>query len=177
MALTTTPGSETADSFATLAACDAYCEAQGLTDWTSVADSPADPKEAALRRATAFLSSAFTWKGTRTNGRSQALAWPRTDVEDGEGEAVASDDIPVEIIQATCLVAAKEVASPGYMNPAVVLADRVKRERVGPIEVEYLGGAMTPEASRPILMQLDDLVSGLVAAGNGGGLAGSAVRS
>ena len=45
------------------------------------------------------------------------------------------------------------------------------------LPVEYLGGAMTPEASRPILMQVDDLVSGLVAAGNGGGLVGTAVRS
>lgn len=176
MALVVTPGSATADSFVSLADCDTYCEAHGLTDWTSVADSPAEPKEAALRRATAFLSSAFTWKGSRTDGRSQALAWPRTDVEDAEGETVAEDAIPVEIVQATCMIAAKELASPGYMSPAVVLADRVKRERVGPIEVEYMGGAMTPEASRPILTLVEDMVSGLLATG-GGGLVGTAVRS
>lgn len=176
MALVVTPGSASADSFVSVADCDTYCEAHGLTDWTSVADSPIGPKEAALRRATAFLSAAFTWKGSRTDGRSQALAWPRTDVEDAEGETVEDDAIPVEIVQATCIIAAKELASPGYMSPAVVIADRVKRERVGPIEVEYLGGSMAPEASRPILTLVEDMVSGLLASG-GGGLVGTAIRS
>lgn len=176
MALTVTPGSSSADSFVSVADCDAYCEAQGLSDWTGAADSPADVKEGALRRATTFLSNAYSWKGTRTNGRSQALAWPRTDVEDEEGETVDDDAIPVEIVQATCLIAAKEVATPGYMSPAVVQADRVKRERVDMIEVEYLGGNMSAEASRPVLLQVEDLISGLVA-GTGSALVGSAARS
>lgn len=176
MALTVTPGSSSADSFVSVADCDAYCEAQGLSDWTGAADSPADVKESALRRATTFLSNAYAWKGARTNGRSQALAWPRTDVEDEEGETVDDDAIPVEIVQATCLIAAKEVATPGYMSPAVVQADRVKRERVDKIEVEYLGGTMNAEASRPVLLQVEDLISGLIA-GTASAFVGSAARA
>ena len=79
MALTveTGSGSATADAFVSVADCDTYCEARGLTDWTGAEDSPASIKEAAIRRATAHLSGAYAWKGARTKGREQALAWPR----------------------------------------------------------------------------------------------------
>jgi hypothetical protein len=177
MALTVTPGSATADSFVSVADCDAFCEARGLSDWTGAADSPADLKESALRRATAFLSNAYAWKGVRTDGRSQALAWPRDDVEDDEGETVANDEIPVEIEQATCLIAAKEVVTPGYMSPAFTLSERIKRERVGQLEVEYLGGSMSAEAVRPVLLEVEDLISGLIDGAGGNALVGTAVRS
>jgi hypothetical protein len=176
MALVTTPGSASADSFASLAECEAYCLAQGLTDWTGAADSPAEPKEAALRRATAFLSNSFTWKGAKANGRSQALAWPRTDVEDEEGDEVDAETIPVEIVQATCIIAVRELVTPGYMNPAVVMTDRVKSERVGPLAVEYQTTSFGPEAARPVLLQVNDLVGGLVST-TGSAIVGSALRS
>lgn len=177
MALIVTPGSATADSFVSVADCDTYCEAYGLTDWTGAADSPADVKESALRRATAFLSSAYSWKGVRTDGRSQALAWPRSGVDDREGDTVAEDSIPVEIVQATCIIAAKEVASPGYMSPAVIQSERVKRERVDKIEVEYVSGSASADASRPILLQVEDLIGGLVSAAGSNPIVGTAVRA
>lgn len=176
MALVTTPGASSADSFVSVADCETYCAAHGLTDWTGAADSPADIKEAALRRATAFLSNSFTWKGSKANGRSQALAWPRTEVYDGEGDEVSSTTIPVEIVQATCIIAAKEVVTPGYMNPAVVMTDRVKSERVGPLATEYVTASFGPEASRPVLLQVNDLVGGLIAT-SGSAIVGSALRS
>jgi hypothetical protein len=176
MALTVTPGSATADAFVTVADCDNYCTAQGLTDWTGAADSPADVKEAAIRRATAHLSNAFSWKGSRTAGRSQALAWPRLDVEDEEGNEVDSDAIPVEIVQACCHIAAAEVATPGVMNPTVDLTARIKRERIGPIETEYASVANQAELARPVLLVVGDLVGGLIAAGTNS-LVGTAIRS
>lgn len=176
MALVTTPGSASADAFVSVADCDTYCEAHGLTDWTGAASSPPDDKEAAIRRATAFLSNAFSWKGTRTNGRSQALAWPRTDVEDAEGETVPDDEVPVEIVQACCHVAAAEVATPGVMNPAVNLTERVKSERVGPIAVEYASVPNQAELARPVLLVVNDLIGGLLAGGTNA-LVGTALRS
>lgn len=176
MALIVTAGASDADAFVSVAACDAYCAAQGLTDWTGAASSPADIKEAAIRRATAYLSNAFSWKGYRVNGRSQSLAWPRADVEDEERNAVASDTIPVEIVQACCHIAAAEAANPGVMNPAVDLTARIKREKIGPIETEYAGVGNQAELSRPVLLVVGDLVGGLIAGGTNS-LVGTAVRS
>lgn len=176
MALTVTPGGSDADAFVSVADCDAYCASHGLTDWTGAADSPSNVKEAAIRRATAYLSNAFSWKGYRTDGRSQALAWPRTGVEDEEGNTVDPDTIPVEIVQACCHIAAAEAANPGVMNPAVDLTARIKREKIGPIETEYAGFGSQAELSRPVLLVVGDLVGGLIAAGTNA-LVGTAIRS
>jgi len=176
MALIVTPGAASADAFVSVADCDTYCEAQGLTGWTASVESPADTREAAIRRATAYLSSAFNWKGYRTSGRSQSLAWPRADVEDREGNTVPSDEIPVEIIQACCHIAAAEVVTPGIMAPAVDLTARVKSERVGPLAVEYASVPNQAEMARPVLLIVSDLVGGLLAGGSNP-LVGAAVRS
>lgn len=162
MAVIVTPGAADADAFVSLAACDAYCDAHGLTDWTGI-DSL---KEAAIRRATAYLNAAFEWKGTPTSGRTQALAWPRTLVVDADGYAVPTDAIPREIVNACCEIAVREVVTPGYMSPDVVLTDRVKSESIGPISTTYAdaGGA---GAARPVLLLVRDMVAGLATGGNG----------
>lgn len=173
MALITTAGSATADAFASLATVETYAEAHGKSDWTDSTDD--DAKEQAIRRATSWLSTAFTWKGYRANGRDQALAFPRRDVEDAEGEAVSSDEIPAEIVHATCEAAVYELANPGGLSPAVTLTDRVRSEQVGSLRVEYANAPMTAEAVRPVLLKVRELVSGLVAASSNP-LVGTAVR-
>lgn len=163
MTLTVTPGSASADAFVSLDDCADYCEAKGLTAWTSAADSPPDAKEAAIRRATTYLSTAFNWKGSKANGRSQALAWPRTDVEDAEGDTVADDEIPVEIVQACCEAAVAELSSPGYFAPSVDLTARVKSESIaGAVSTEYFAAPMNAQAARPAMAIVRDLVAGLV---------------
>lgn len=164
-----------ADAFVSLEDCDTYCTAHGLTAWTGEPSSPADLKEAAIRRATAYLSNSFTWKGSRLNGRAQALAWPRSDVEDEEGETVASDEVPVEVVSACCEIASRELATPGFMTPDVTLTDRVKREKIGPIETEYATTPLTAEAAKPIVSLVTDLIGGLLAT-TSSSLVGTAVR-
>lgn len=167
-------GLAAADAFVSVEDCDTYCTAHGLTDWTDATSDP-DADEAAIRRATTWLSTAFKWSGTKLNGRAQALAWPRVDATDGDGEDIETDEVPAEIVEATCIAAAYERANPGGLAPAVVMADRVKREKVGSLEVEYAGVANTPDAARPVLTRVLDLVDGLI----GGGVvayAGRAVR-
>jgi hypothetical protein len=167
MALTVTPGSATADAFVSVAACDTYCTARGLTDWTGAADSPADVKEAAIRRATAYLCNAFAWKGLPTSGRTQALAWPRAEVCDADGYAVPTDTIPREIVDACCEIAVREIVTPGYMSPDVVLTDRIKAESIGPISTTYADNGAAASASRPVLLLVRDMVAGLLSAGSG----------
>lgn len=176
MALTveTGAGLADADAFVSVADCTTFCEARGLNGWTERTSDP-DADEAAIRRATAWLSSAFTWKGYKLNGRLQALAWPRTDVVDEEDEDVASDEIPAEIVQACCIAAAYERANPGGLTPNVTLTDRVKSEQIGPIRTEYASTSMTADAARPVLTMVLDVVSGLVAVGSNS-LSGRVVR-
>ncbi len=176
MALTVTPGASDADAFVSLSACDDYCVAQGLTGWTGSTESPSDEREAAIRRATTFLSAGFAWKGYRLNGRSQSLAWPRSDVEDAEGETVPYDEIPVEIVQACCHIAAAEAATPGVMAPAVDMTARVKSERVGPLATEYASVPNQAELARPVLLIVNELIGGLLSGGNNP-LVGTAARS
>lgn len=173
MALTTTAGSATADAFASLATVETYAEAHGKSDWTDSTDD--DAKEQAIRRATSWLSTAFTWKGYRTNGRSQALAWPRADVEDAEGEAVSSDEVPVEIVQACCEAAVYELANPGGLSPTVTLTDRIRSRQIGSMRREFFSAPTTAEAARPVLLKVRELVGGLVAAGSNP-LAGRTLR-
>lgn len=168
-------GLAAADAFVSVDDCDAYCTAQGLNGWTSATRSPAADDEAAIRRATSWLSNSFTWKGYKLNGRSQALAWPRTDVEDEEGEDVASDEVPAEIVQACCIAAAYERANPGGLSPSVTLQNRVKAKGVGPLRKEFFAAPMTAESARPILTLVNDLIGGLLSGGNNA-LVGRAIR-
>ena len=168
-------GLSSADAFVSLADMADYAAKNGLTDWTSAADSPADDQEAAIRRATRYLSTGFSWKGYKTNGRSQALAWPRADVEDEEGNEIGSDEVPVEVVNACCEIAVRELVTPGYCTPDVVLSDRVKSERVGPVSVEY-AASYSVDASRPAILIVQDIVGGLLSVSSNP-LVGSAVRS
>lgn len=177
MALTVEDGTglADADAFVSVADCDTYCTNKGLTDWTGAASSPADEKEAAIRRATAYLSDSFRWKGYKLNGRSQALAWPRTGVLDEEDNVVASDEVPVEIVNACCEIAALEIATPGYTSPNVTLTERVKSEKVGSIAVEYASMPINADSARPVVIRVNDMIAGLLST-TGSSLVGRAVR-
>jgi hypothetical protein len=171
MALIVTPGAPDADSFASLEQADAYHSARGHGAWADAGD---DNKEAALRRATAYLSSSFSWRGYRLNRRAQSLAWPRHDVIDSDGDAVPFDAIPAEIVAATCEIAAVELANPGAMSPAVDLARQVKSEAVDLIKVEYVAPNGV-DAARPALPLVMDLIGGLLSP-SGSSLVGTATR-
>jgi hypothetical protein len=168
-------GKANADAFVSVEDCDTYCTNRGLSAWTDAPDSPPEIKEAAIRRATSYLSNAFRWQGSRTNGRAQALAWPRDGVVDGEGEDIATDEVPREVVDACCEIAAYEIDNPGGLNPAVVLNEQVKREKVGSLEVEYAAGVLSAENSRPVLFVVRDLIGGFIASGFNS-LVGTAVR-
>lgn len=178
MALTVEDGTglPEADAFVSVEDCDAYCTAQGLTGWTGATRSPPDDDEAAIRRATAWLSTSFAWKGSRALGRVQALAWPRSDATDGEELDIDDDEVPIEVVQATCIAAAFERANPGGLMPTVTLTERIKREKVGPLETEYAVATPSPDAAKPVLTSVAALIDGLLSTSGGNPLVGSSAR-
>lgn len=172
MSLVVTPPS--ADSYVTLAATDAWHSARGNAGWTG-ADSL---KESALRRATTWIDAAFgaRFRGVKTGGRAQSLAWPRTGATDAAGEAIGADEIPVEIQRATFEAALREIMTPGSLAPDIVpvttTGGAVKRIRkqVGPLETEteYTEGATTGP-TEPIFPVIDGLLGGLLGGSSSGG--------
>lgn len=165
MALTVTPGSEDADSYATVAAADAYHSDLGAAAWTGT-DAV---KEAALRRATAWIDGRYRarFPGVRTYARAQALEWPRVGADDAEGTPIPSDEIPDEVVAATCEAALRELVSAGSLSPDVTSSDAVKRAKAGPVEVEFASPAVTAAMARPTLTVVEDLLGRLFRIGGG----------
>jgi hypothetical protein len=152
--------------YGTIEGADAYHLARGNTAWLP---SPDDGKEAALIRASTWVDGAYggRFPGTRTEGRDQERAWPRTGAADREGNALPDDEVPREIEHATYEAALRERVTPGSLSPDFVPASGVKSETVGPISVTYRDG-ITLDGYRPIATVVDDLLFGLLGGRNRG---------
>jgi hypothetical protein len=132
-------GKTDADSYVSVADLVAYAEARGKT----IADSPADNAEAALRKATQWIDATYRarFSGTKTNGREQALQWPRTDAVDADGEEIAEDEVPAEIIQATCEAAIREYEDPDTLAPDLDRGGAIQSIKAGSVAITYADGA------------------------------------
>lgn len=162
MPLTTTPGSATADSYASLADALAYHAAMGNATWAAATDALREP---ALRRATLWLDATYRgrWPGYRLNARAQALDWPRKGVADNEGYAVDHLTIPAEVENATCEAALRELDAPGSLAPDYVAAEAVKTATAGPVSVTFKDGGGVGSVT-PILITVDGLLATLIGA-------------
>lgn len=163
-------GVEDANSYVSLDDCAAYCLARGLT----FATSPSSLGEQALIRATAAIDSSYRGRfpGYKANFRSQGLEWPRAVAYDAEGDLIPGDEVPVEIVNATCEAAVREFATPGSMAPDLERGGSVKRLKAGSVEIEYGANAM----ARTTFTVIDGILSAILESGSGGGLFGTAVR-
>ena len=171
-------GKADAESYASLATIVAYATARGLVFVITGGTNEADA-ESAARRATVWLDGAYRGRftGRRTNGRKQALEWPRVNAHDQQcpPDYIESDEIPQEIVDACCEAAIREKAAPGALSPDVTPGTIAKRERVeGAVEVEYVraGGVVD---QRPVATVIDDILGSLLGA-RSSGLFGKAVR-
>lgn len=154
-------GLTNADALVSLTYVDTYHSDRGNATWTG---QDAD-KEAAIRRASAFLDASFHWKGYKINGRDQAMPWPRSGVVDKEGYPVAANVVPVEIQRASAEIALKELVSQGSMTPEFVASERIKSEKVGSLATTYDLTRSDPESVRPVLLIVQDLIAGLLEGG------------
>lgn len=127
-------GLDNAESYLSVADATAYHTKMGnAVAWDAVGVEAV--QEAMLRRATNYLRSRYysMWAGTPI-APFQRLDWPRWGVPTWDGyNAVASDSVP-EDIKAACAELALKAAS-GDLMPDT--SQTVKREKVGPLEVEY----------------------------------------
>ena len=131
-------GMATAESYVSVADADARHTAFGNSAWTGT-DAV---KEAALRRATAYIEQAYRsrWQGVRMS-EAQALSWPRYNVI-VDSWSIASDEVPTEVANACADLALKALSAD--LNEDLDRA--VIREKVGPLETEY--SAYSPERKR-----------------------------
>lgn len=131
-------GLSNAESFISVADANARHTAFGNTAWTG-ADSV---KEAALRKATAYMEQAYRseWRGTKLL-RDQALSWPRYGAV-VDGWTVESTLVPTEVANACADLALRALADD--LNEDLTRA--VIREKVGPLETEY--SAFSPQSVR-----------------------------
>ena len=161
------------DFYGTVAAADAYHAARANAAW--VGEEPA--KQAALLRASVYIDGRYrkllasgVWQslfpGVKTEGRGQAREWPRTGAEDYEGHAIPSDQVPVEVEQATYEAALRELVEPGSPSPDFVAASTVKRQKVGPIEEEFsvAAGADGAASVRPVISIIDEMIAPVLVA-------------
>jgi len=148
-----------ADSYITVAELEAYCLERLLymPDDTEVGDQDEENKEAAILRAMSYIDSR-NFKGVKTD-RANPLIWPRDGVEDKDGYAVESDEIPTELTNALLRASYEEMYEPEILQPNVSRDDLVKREKIDVIETEYF------EHRSPVTTQftiIDEYLKGLV---------------
>jgi hypothetical protein len=157
-----------ADSYVTLDEFKEYADAHGL-DYESFDD---DELEQAIRRGTRFIDGNYAsqWLGRRTHGRDQRLAWPRTGVIDGDGDAIPVDEIPWEVKYASIESSHRELTDPGSLLPDYG-ESAVVEETVGPITVKY---DAPKRGDRPIRPVIDDLLVSLLLSGGGNSRVGYA---
>src|SRR6185436_4655409 len=120
-------GLSDANSYVSEDDADTYFDDRGNTTWGT----STDDKEAALIHATAAIDALYRYRftGYKTNMRDQALEWPRTASYDAQGNLV--EGVPVEIVQATCEAAYRELQEAGSMAPDLSRGGDVRRLQAG----------------------------------------------
>lgn len=118
--------------------------------------------EPAIRRASIYISNAFTYQGYKKNGRTQIQAFPRVGMLDNEGFGIDPDSIPREAQMATGYATMFELTTPGGLAPSGSLSQLVRQETVGPISIQYLDRNSGVEALRPTLYAVKDILSPLI---------------
>ncbi|CZT29839.1 DnaT-like ssDNA-binding protein [Pseudomonas cerasi] len=158
------------DFYGTVADADAYHAARANTAWNG----DDKPKQAALIRASAYIDGKFQaqnscgrWEslfsGAKTGGRAQALQWPRTGATDTEGYEIPTEEIPVEVVQATYEAALREIAVPGSLSPDYVASAAIKRQKVDVLEIEYQAASTDVGVpTRPVITVVDELIAPLL---------------
>lgn len=141
-----------ANTYVEVADVDAYATNHGYSEW----EGDADTKAAAILRGMNYIES-YNFKGKKT-ARDNPLKWPRAEVRDEDDYLLESDEIPDEVVKATCEAAYREVVSPGVLQEDRTTG--IKRKKVDVLETEYFqgggGGAST------VFTAIDHLLAGLI---------------
>lgn len=151
-------GKPDADAYVSADDCLAYAGKQGLVFSDDAA------AEAALRRATTWLDGAYRdrWSGVPTNGREQALQWPRKQAADVHGAHLPADEVPREVIEACCQAAIREFGQPGILSPDVTPGKIMTSAAVsGAVSVTWAASGGV-DGQRPVVTVIDDILAPLI---------------
>ena len=133
MALDPTPGASTANSFLSLSRAEELAAGRLYTD---VWDAASDPlKERALIMATSILRREC-FLGTRVNGTTQALPFPRANLTTPDGFLLPSDTIPLEIELATFELALMLLSSDVTQESSAAVQG-ITKIKAGSVEIGF----------------------------------------
>ncbi|MCY3784595.1 MAG: hypothetical protein OXG79_12545 [Chloroflexi bacterium] len=120
-------------SYASVAEADNYLAVDPayMATWNALDD---DAKGRDLIAATRHLDT-LLWAGTKTS-TAQVNEWPRSGLVERDGDTVRSNSIPVQLEQATALLAAAVARDP-YLFERDASDGDVQSERIGPKAVTY----------------------------------------
>lgn len=150
-----------------------YHEARGTgTRWDAITD-----KEQALLRGSEYVDFNFRsrFPGYKAGQRSQVREWPRSWAFDIEENAIGGSTVPVEVEYAAYEAALREGESVGSLMPDYSPGEQVKREKVGPIDVEYTA-SHGPGSVTPIIQIIGAILAPVLTGGPSSGVAGRAMR-
>lgn len=125
-------GLANANSYASESTFETYTEDRGITPATGDA-------EAALIRATQAIDAKYRarFNGYKARQRAQALEWPRQGVLDTQSFLVPANAVPIEIVQATCEAAIRELVAPGSMMPDLERGGDIRSIKAGSVAIDY----------------------------------------
>lgn len=154
-------GLSNANAYSSMDDSDTYHESVGHSAW--IDDSQSDLSVQAKIRGAAYIDRKYStqWPGTKVNGRSQSMAWPRTNAYDYYGEEIDSESVPREIITAAYEAEWREFQDPGSLSPDVIAAQQVIEERVGSIAVRYSDTSST-SATIPTVTEIDEILASII---------------
>jgi hypothetical protein len=155
--LVATAGSASANSFATVAEGDTYCDARlNATAW---GDETNDEKARALIQATLELNT-YTYIGT-TVTTTQALVWPRqwaVDPDSPLGDYFDTTEIPTRLKNATCELALQYIIAGTTDLSLLDSTAGVIEKTIGPITTRWASPTLRPTT----LIQRFPLVQSLI---------------
>ena len=122
-------GLSTANSYVSVADFKSYWTDRNVT-YTEL-----DPEiKGWLINATQYIDLNYTFKG-EVSDSDQALQFPRKYICDKNGNELASDKVPLQVVYATC-----ELGAINKTNKDLYEQNNVKSEKLGPVSVTYKDG-------------------------------------
>jgi len=138
MALDTTPGSATQDSYATIEEFDTYAENR-LPVLDLVTTATDAQKEAALRMAARSLDANFVWTGAAVDA-VQALTWPRSGMLTRNGFDIAeagAESITKPLKDAQCELAYQLLGGADLISDNEAASKGVSSVKAGSVAVSF----------------------------------------
>lgn len=143
-----------------------YGDDQGFQEWTveNGYDLPEGAVPAMVRQKGAvYVDGTYgdRFPGVRAGGYDQDRAWPRKGAVLASGETVPADKVPTPIIHASYEAAVQEALNPGSLSVIGSGVDRIKREKVGPLETEYQDAGDVKDAAAliPIITTIEGMIA------------------